>query len=91
MLLTVMRFTKLEYCQNLLSRQINYTNTNIAEHLGSISHDAINYYLKTEKLTSRLLWDKVKEVVEGDGNWYIIFDGSVLDKRYSEQIEIVRR
>jgi hypothetical protein len=33
----------------------------------------------------------VKEVVEPDGNGYIIFDGSVLDKRYSEQIEIVRR
>jgi hypothetical protein len=33
----------------------------------------------------------VKEVVEADGNWYIIFDDSVLDKRYSEEIEIVRR
>ena len=70
---------------------IIYTITNLAEHLGSISHDAINYYLKTEKLTSRLLWDKVKEVVEPDGNGYIIFDDSVLDKRYSEEIEMVRR
>jgi hypothetical protein len=31
----------------------------------------------------------VKEVVEPDGNWYIIFDDSILDKRYSEEIEMV--
>jgi len=86
-----MRFTKLNYCQYLLSSQINYTMTNLAEHLETISHDAINYYLKREKLTSRLLWDNVKEVVEPDTNGYIIFDDSVLDKRYSEEIEIVRR
>ena len=47
--------------------------------------------MKTEKLTPRLLWDNVKEVVESDDNGYIIFDDSVLDKRYSEEIEIVRR
>ncbi|MBD2209513.1 transposase, partial [Nostoc linckia FACHB-104] len=86
-----MRFTKLNYCQYLLSSQINYTVTNLAEHLESISHDAINYYLRREKLTPRLLWDNVKEVVEPDANGYIIFDDSVLDKRYSEEIEIVRK
>jgi hypothetical protein len=74
-----------------LVKLIIYTITNLAEHLESISHDAINFYLKTEKLTSRLLLDKVKEVVEPDGNGYIIFDDSVLDKRYSEEIEMVRR
>lgn len=86
-----MKFTKLDYCQYLLSSQINYTITNLAEHLESISHDTINYYLKREKLTPRLLWDNVKEVVEPDDNGYIIFDDSVLDKRYSEEIEIARR
>jgi hypothetical protein len=74
-----------------LVKLIIYTITNLAEHLGSISHDGIDYYLKTEKLTSRLLWHKVKEVVEPDGNGYIIFDDIVLDKRYSEEIEMVRR
>ncbi len=33
----------------------------------------------------------MKEVVEADGNGYIIFDDSVLDNRYSEEIEMVRR
>ncbi|QOV23331.1 IS701 family transposase [Anabaenopsis elenkinii] len=86
-----MRFTKLNYCQYLLSSQINYTITNLAEHLEQISHDAINYYLKREKLTPRLLWENVKDIIEEDANGYIIFDDSVLDKRYSQEIEMVRR
>jgi hypothetical protein len=86
-----MKFTKLDYCQYLLSSQINYTITNLAEHLENISHDQINYYLKKEKLTPRLLWDNVKDVIMTDDNGYVIFDDSVLDKRYSEKIEIVRR
>ena len=40
-----MKFTKLDYCQYLLSSQINYTMTNLADHLKNISHDKINYYL----------------------------------------------
>lgn len=86
-----MKFTKLDYCQYLLSSQINYTITNLAEHLENISHDQINYYFKKEKLTPRLLWDNVKDVIMTDDNGYVIFDDSVLDKRYSEKIEIVRR
>ncbi len=86
-----MKFTKLDYCQYLLSSQINYTITNLAEHLENISHDQINYYLKNAKLTPRLLWDNVKDVIMTDENGYVIFDDSVLDKRYSEEIEIVRR
>jgi len=91
MLVMSMRFTKLNYCQYLLSSQINYTITNLAEHLEQISHDAINYYLKREKLTPRLLWENVKDIIEEDANGYIIFDDSVLDKRYSQEIEMVRR
>ena len=86
-----MKFTKLDYCQYLLSSQINYTLTNLAEHLENISHDKINYYLKNEKLTPRLLWDNVKNLMVTDEDAYIIFDDTVLDKRFSEEIEIVRR
>ncbi len=67
-----MKFTKLDYCQYLLSSQINYTITNLAEHLENISHDKINYYLKKEKLTPRLLWDNVKDVIMTDDNVYIL-------------------
>ena len=61
-----MRFTKLNYCQYLLSSQINYTLTNLAEHLEQISHDKINRYLKNEKLTPRILWDNVKDLLSWD-------------------------
>ena len=86
-----MKFTKLDYCQYLLSSQINYTITNLAEHLENISHDKINYYLKNEKLTPRLLWDNVKDLIVVDEDAYIIFDDTVVDKRFSSEIEIVRR
>ena len=68
-----MRFTKLNYCQYLLSSQINYTLTNLAEHLEQISHDKINRYLKNEKLTPRLLWDNVKDVIEINDHSYVVF------------------
>jgi hypothetical protein len=85
-----MKFTKLNYCQYLLSSQINYTLTNLANHLAGISHDKINRYLKNEKLTPSLLWDNVKELIEREDNAYLIFDDTVIDKRYSEEIELTR-
>jgi hypothetical protein len=45
-----MSFTKLDYRQYLLSSQVNYTLTNLVEHLESFSHDTINRYLKGQKL-----------------------------------------
>ena len=69
-----MSFTKLDYCQYLLSSQINYTLTNMAEHLGSWSHDTINRYLKGEKLTPRLLFEQVEPLLEPDPKACLIFD-----------------
>lgn len=86
-----MKFTKLNYCQYLLSSQINYTVTNLADHLGSISHDQINRYLRREKLTPRLLWENVEHLIQAQENAYVIFDDTVLDKRYAEDIELTRR
>ncbi len=86
-----MRFTKLNYCQYLLSSQINYTLTNLADHLESMSHDRINRYLRREKLTPQLLWENVKLLLQVHESAYIIFDDTVLDKRYSEDIELTRR
>ena len=86
-----MRFTKLDYCQYLLSSPINYTVTNLADHLAGISHDRINRYLRGEKLTPRLLWDNVKLLMGLCENAYILFDDTVLDKRHSTSIELARR
>ncbi len=86
-----MRFTKLNYCQYLLSNQINYTLTNLAEHLEQISHDKINRYLKNEKLTPRLLWDNVKDLIERNEKAYLVFDDTVIDKRYAIEVEPSKR
>lgn len=86
-----MRFTKLNYCQYLLSSQINYTLTNLAEHLEQISHDKINRYLKQEKLTPSLLWDNVKDIITINENAYIVFDDTVIDKRHATEIETSKR
>jgi hypothetical protein len=85
------RFTKLDYCQYLLSSQINYTLTNLADHLEGWSHDTLNRYLREEKLTPRLLWEQVKPLLCSHPDAYLIFDDTVLDHRFGPSIEVVRR
>jgi hypothetical protein len=63
----------------------------LAEHLEQISHDKINRYLKNEKLTPRLLWDNVKDIVQVSDSAYLVFDDTVLDKRYATEIETSKR
>jgi hypothetical protein len=86
-----MSFTKLDYCQYLLSSQVNYTITNMAEHLKSFSHDFINRYLKGEKLTPRLLFEQVQPLLEPDQEAYLLFDDTVLKKSFGPSIELTRK
>src|SRR5215216_3810055 len=86
-----MSFSKLDYCQFLISSQVNYTLTNLADHLQSWSHDTINRYLRGESLPPRLLWENAREVMEFDPLAYIVFDDTVLDKQFGPCIEMTRR
>jgi hypothetical protein len=81
----------LDYCQYLLSSQINYTLTNMADHLQKWSHDTINRYLKGEKLTPRLLFEQVQPLLESDPRACLIFDDTVLDKSFGPSIEPTRK
>lgn len=83
--------TRLDYCQYLLSSQINYTLTNFAEHTEAFGHDTINRYLAGDKITPHLVWENVKGQVVQNANGYIVFDDTVIDKNYSHEIELVRR
>lgn len=85
------RFTRLDYCQFLVSSVINFSLTYFAEHAKKWSHDKINSYLKGEKIAPRLVWEKVGDQVILSENGYLIFDDTVLDKNYSHKIETVRR
>jgi hypothetical protein len=83
--------TRLDYCQYLLSSQINYTLTNFAEHSAHFSHDAINRYLADDQITPRLVWENVQASVVQVDDGYLVFDDTVLDKDFSQRIELVRR
>ena len=85
------KFTKLNYCQFLLSSQINYTVTHLADHLEGWSHDTINRYLRGEKLRPRLVWEQVQALLALHSDAYLIFDDTVLDHRFGPSIEGVRR
>jgi hypothetical protein len=61
----------------------------LAEHLEQISHDKINRYLKNEKLTPRILWDNVKDLITTSVNACVIFDDTVIDKTYAIEMSIV--
>lgn len=85
------KVSRLDYCQYLLVSQINYTLTNFANHSERLSHDAVNRYLRGERITPRLVWDNVRAQLVLTGRGYVIFDDTVLDKNYSHSIELVRR
>jgi Transposase DDE domain len=87
----IKKYNRLDYCQYLLSSQINYTITNMANHIKNLSHDRINRYLRGEKLKPNILWETVKKIIELDNDGIIIFDDTVLNKKHSYQIELVRR
>ena len=86
-----MSFSQLQYCQYLLSSQTNYTLTNLSKHLQEFSHDTINRYLIKEKFTPSSLWQNIKKDIQTSQEAGVIFDDTVLDKRTSENIELVRR
>jgi len=82
--------TKRQYIEYLLHTPINYTGTNLANHLEDVSHDAVSDYLNRERATARQIWELAKEVIKDDAKSYLIVDDSVQDKRYSRKIELVK-
>ena len=85
-----MSFSKLDYCQFLMSSQVNYTLTHLADHLQGFSHDTINRYLSGVTLRPRHLWEKVEPLLEQHPEAYLIFDDTVLDKSFGPQIEMTQ-
>ena len=83
--------TRLDYCQYLLSSPVNYTLTNFADHVERMSHDSVNRFLSNEKMTPRLVWDNVRDLITPDDDGCIIFDDTIIDKDFSHKIQMVRR
>lgn len=83
--------TKQKYVEYLISTPVNYTCTNLADHLADVSHDVVSNYLKRERLTARHLWELVAGRIDHAADACLIVDDSVQDKRYSRSIEMVKK
>jgi len=85
--------TKKQYVEYLLSTPLNYTCTNLANHLDNVSHDSISDFLRRERFSPRQLWELTKTYVskQDDLESYLICDDSVQDKRYSRFIDLVKK
>ena len=86
-----MKVTAQLYGQFLVSSQVNYTGTYLADHLDGLTHDNVRYFLKTAHFTLRQLWQRVSPQVVFSARGYVLFDDTVLDKHHSRRIELVRR
>ena len=87
----MVRPTRLDYCQYLLSTPTNYTLTHFADHSQRFSHDQINRYLAGDHLRPNVVWEHVKSHLEQTPDGYIIFDDTVLDKRYAKEIALAKK
>ena len=85
--------TKQQYVEYLISAFGNYTGSHLAEPLDDVSHDVITDYLRSERLTSRSLWELVAPLSSDWPAAFLILDDSVhaARKRYSRFIELVKR
>ena len=62
-----------------------------AEHSRRFSHDLANRYLAGERITPRLVWEKVCGQVVPSEKGYAVFDDTVLEQCHSSRIGLVRR
>jgi len=83
--------TKKDYIEYLISTPVNYTCTNLAKHLESVSHDAVNDYLHRERLTARHLWEQVRPLLNDRPEAYLIVDDSVQAKKHARKMDLVKR
>jgi len=83
--------TKRQYIEYLISTSVNYTCTNLADHLEGQSHDVVSDYLQRETLTARSLWERVQALLNDTPQSYLIVDDSVQNKQYSRKIELVKK
>ena len=83
-----MKVTAQLYGQFLVSSQVNYTGTYLADYLDGLTHDNVGYFLKTSHFTPRQLWQQVWPQVVLSTQGYVLFDDTVLDKHHRRRIEL---
>lgn len=69
--------TKSQYIEYLLNTPINYTCSNLAEHLENVSHDSVTDFLQNSKFTPKELWELVKHRIDDSEEAFLLVDDSV--------------
>ena len=82
--------TKNRYIEYLLSTPINYTCSNLSEHLENVSHDSVTDFLQNSRFTPKDLWELVKDRIDDSEEAFLLVDDSVQNKQYSQAIETVK-
>jgi len=59
--------------------------------VAGLSHDKVNRFLRDVYLPPRTLWAQVKDQIVPSAQGFVVFDDTVLDKRYAREIEPVRQ
>jgi hypothetical protein len=83
--------TKQTYIEYLLNTPVNYTCSNLAEHLDGVSHDAVSDFLQRGRVTASRLWELVEPLLNDSEAAYLIVDNSAQNKQYSQHIGLVQR
>lgn len=81
--------TKAQYIEFLISTPVNYTCTQLANHISGISHDSITDFLKTQRLTAESVWSCAKQLIHDTEESFLLVDDSVQEKPYARAIELV--
>jgi hypothetical protein len=84
--------TKQQYVEYLIRTINNYTSSNLAEHLGEVSHYVITVYLRSVHSTAHGVWELVAKLIQNspEAFAFMLVDDSAQDKCYSQFIELVK-
>lgn len=85
-----MRVTTQTYGQFLVNGVNNFTGTYFAEIVEGLEHDSVWRHLNGDKLSSKVIWERVQQDIVYSDNGYLLFDDSVIDKSSSKKIELAR-
>ncbi len=74
--------------QFLVNGVNNFTGTYFSEIVEGLEHDSVWRHLNGNKLSSKVICERVQKDIVYSSNGYLLFDDSVLDKSSSKKIEL---
>lgn len=86
-----MKVTALSYGQFLVNSVTNFTGTFFADTVDALEHDSVYRYLKHGRMKPRFVWEKARQALVSSPRGYLVFDDTVLDKSFSQEIDGARR